>query len=321
MSMSGMGCDAIRVSVRFGGPSPAVLVPSLLLFVGVFACSTAVIFIKASAVDPVLLSGFRLVAAAVLLSPLFVRARRRHAEAFGLASLRRSILPGLVLAAHFVSWVIGARSTLAANASLIVNMVPLAMPFFLFFVAGERIARRELLATALGLTGVAVLSAGDLRSGDVAGDLVCFASMLLFALYLSLGRRNRDIPSIWLYVVPLYAIAGLACLAVAAGRLSSFFELPAREWLLLLALAVVPTIFGHSLLNGAMKHFRGNVVSVCNVGQFVFAGALAWVVFRELPKAEFWPAALLVVAAAVIALRGTGAASLASGERPATMRD
>ena len=281
-----------------------MLVPAFLLFVGVFACSTAVIFIKASAVDPVLLSSFRLLGAALLLFPLFERARRRHAASFGWRELVRSIVPGLVLAAHFVSWVIGARMTLAANASLIVNMVPLAMPFLLYFVAGERIARIELVATALGLTGILVLSAGDIRSGDLAGDLVCFASMLLFALYLALGRRNRDIPSIWLYVVPLYAIAGLACLVVGIPRLPAVASFEAREWWLLLALAVVPTIVGHSLLNAAMKHFRGNVVSVCNVGQFVFAGVLAWIVFGELPKAAFWPAALLVVVAAIIALRG-----------------
>jgi drug/metabolite transporter (DMT)-like permease len=288
----------------------SALVPALLLLVGVFACSTSVVFIKASAVDPVLLSSFRLLGAAALLFPLFVRARRRY-PAFGLGELRRAVMPGFVLAAHFVTWVVGARSTLAANASLIVNMVPLAMPFFLYFIAGERIARVELFATALGLTGIVILSSGDARSGHLAGDLVCFVSMLLFALYLSLGRRNRDIPSIWLYVVPLYAMAGFVCLVAGAPRLPSVLALPLREWLLLLALAVVPTILGHSLLNGAMKHFRGNVVSVCNVGQFVFAAVLAWVVFEELPKPVFWPAALLVVAAGIIALRGSGATAAA----------
>ena len=296
--------------------SSATLVPAAFLFVGVFACSQAVIFIKLSRVDPVLLSGFRLLGAAVLLFPLFERARRRHAGRFGPTELKRTILPGLVLAAHFVSWVVGARTTLAANASLIVNMVPLAMPFFLYFVAKERITRPELVATALGVTGIVILSASDIRSGDLAGDFVCFVSMLLFALYLSLGRKNRDIPSIWLYVVPLYAIAGLACLAIGTGRLGTVLAFPVREWLLLLALAVIPTILGHSLLNGAMKHFRGNVVSVCNVGQFVFAGVSAWAVFGELPKPAFWPAALCVVAGAVTALRGSAAAARVSAEEP-----
>ena len=125
--------------------------PALLLLVGVFACSMAVIFIKASAVDPVLLSSFRLLAAAALLFPLFVRARRRY-PAFGLGRAPPLGRAGLRAGGAFRDWVIGARSTLAANASLIVNMVPLAMPFFLFFIAGERIARVELFATALGLT-------------------------------------------------------------------------------------------------------------------------------------------------------------------------
>ena len=299
-------------------PRPSrLLLPALVLFVGVFACSQAVIFIKASQVDPVLLSSFRLLGAAVLLAPLFERARRRHASVFGLRELRRSVVPGLLLAAHFVSWAIGARMTLAANASLIVNMVPLAMPFFLYFVARERIARMELFATALGLTGIVVLSIGDFESGDLGGDLVCFLSMLLFALYLALGRRNRDIPSIWLYVVPLYAIAGLLCLAAGAGKLGSVLSFPAREWLLLLALAVVPTILGHSLLNVAMKHFRGNVVSVCNVAQFAFAGVSAWMIFGEVPKPAFWPAALLVAAAAFIALRGSPTDAAAPAREPA----
>ena len=68
-------------------------------------------------------------------------------------------------------------------------------------------------------------------------------------------------------------------------------------------------------MNGAMKHFRGNVVSVCNVAQFAFAGLSAWVVFREVPKPAFWPAALLVALAAVIALRGSPTEVLAAPER------
>jgi drug/metabolite transporter (DMT)-like permease len=56
-----------------------------------------------------------------------------------------------------------------------------------------------------------------------------------------------------------------------------------------------------------MKHFRGSVVSVCNLGQFVFAGFNAWLVFDEIPAAAFWPAAGLVVAGAAVALHGARA--------------
>jgi drug/metabolite transporter (DMT)-like permease len=283
-----------------------VLVHALSLLLGVFACSTAVILIKESSVDPVLLSSARLLLAAACLSPWFFREYARHPE-FGARGLRRAVLPGAVLALHFVSWVIGARATLAVSASLIVNMIPLAMPFWLYLFADERVTRSELAGTALGLGGVAVLTGADLGAGNATGDLVCFGSMLLAALYLALGRRNRDVPSLFLYVVPLYGVAGLICLVAGLPRIATLARLPAREVWLLLALTLVPTIIGHSLINRAMKHFRGGVVTVINLGQFVFAGLIAWFAFGEVPGASFWPAAGLVVAGAAVALRGSRA--------------
>ncbi len=279
---------------------------ALSLLLGIFACSTSVILIKESTLDPMLLSSARLLLAAACLSPWFARAYARHPD-FGTQGLKRALLPGVVLALHFMSWVVGARATLAVNASLIVNMIPLAMPFWLFLFADERVTRTELAGTGLGLSGLAVLAGADFGAGNATGDLVCFGSMLLAALYMALGRRNRDVPSLFLYVVPLYAVAGLVCLVAGLPRVATLADITAREAALVLGLTLVPTIIGHSLINRAMKHFRGVVVTCANLGQFVLAGFNAWVVFGEVPDAAFWPAAGLVVAGAAVALRGTRA--------------
>ncbi|KKK77008.1 hypothetical protein LCGC14_2857920 [marine sediment metagenome] len=65
------------------------------------------------------------------------------------------------------------------------------------------------------------------------------ASMVLLAMYMALGRKNRDFPSIWLYVVPLYFVGGCMCLGV-----SLFFVQPpgiasTQELLITLGLIVV----------------------------------------------------------------------------------
>jgi drug/metabolite transporter (DMT)-like permease len=279
---------------------------ALWLFLGVFACATAVILIKRSTLEPALLSSLRLLLASALLAPLFLRERARYRDRWRLRDARRSVLPALALAAHFITWVIGARATLAANASLIVNMVPLVMPIFLGLLVGERIRRAELVGTVLGFSGVVVLSASDFgaASAHLSGDLTCFASMLFFALYLALGRHNRNLPSIWLYVAPLYAVAGGACLLVALlrGGLALFQSLTVREASLVLALAVIPTIVGHSLLNLSLRRLPGATVSVCNLAQFLFAGGLAWGLFGEFPKPAFWPASLLIISGAAVSL-------------------
>lgn len=64
----------------------------------------------------------------------------------------------------------------------------------------------------------------------------------------------------------------------------------------LVGLAVLPTIIGHSLINYSMRHFRGQVVSLCNVGLFLFPAVLAYFLFQEAPPLIFYAASAVVVA-------------------------
>jgi drug/metabolite transporter (DMT)-like permease len=285
-----------------------------LLVLGVFACSTAAIWIKsidASSVHWSLIAAYRLLLAALILAPLFARDLRRHRARYARRHLRRSLLPGVILAAHFLTWIPGVQLTLAANASLVVNMVPVAMPFLLYALMRERLNAGEWAATALAVAGVALLAAADYRFSPqlFLGDVICFASMILFALYLALGRLNRDFPSIWLYLVPLYFAAGLVCFAASLAFTRPWAVGSAADVLCIVGLAVVPTVLGHSALNWSMRHIRGQVVGVVNLGQFIFAGVMGYLLLRppEVPPWTFYPAAALVVAGAYLALRATPA--------------
>ncbi|MFP4353902.1 MAG: DMT family transporter [Phycisphaerae bacterium] len=293
----------------------------ILLVFGVFACSTAAIWIKQSAMHPVLLAGVRQLIAAALLLPIFLRQWKQHRAVYTGRHLLRTILPGALLGVHFVTWIIGIRLAQTANGSLIVNMVPIVMPFLLVWLMDERLTRGEGIGTAVALAGVSILFVADyhLDWEHFQGDLLCFGSMLLFAGYLALGRRNRDFPAIWLYLVPLYFWGGLICVAAWPVSLATGIAAPAPlgaearfsldptlwDWLMALGLGVVPTIMGHSVLNFSMKHLRGQMVSIANLGQFIFAGILAYFLLSEVPAWTFYPAAAFMVTGAVIALRAT----------------
>jgi len=264
--------------------------------------------IKASTVHPVLLSSLRLFVATFALLPLFIRDLRRHRDTYTPAHLRASVLPGVVVAVHFISWVVGARMTPTANASLIVNLVPLAMPFFLVWLAHEPLTRNEIVATAVALCGVAILTASDLSlsAGYFAGDLICFGSMLFYAFYMALGRKNRHHPTVWLYLVPLYAVAAVASMAVAFFFVNPIQPYGPREIALILGLGIIPTVLGHSLINRAMKYFRGQIVSIINMTQFVFAGTMAFLLWGELPAWSFYVASALLALSVWIAVGGAG---------------
>jgi drug/metabolite transporter (DMT)-like permease len=285
--------------------APGSAIPHyLLLLFGVICISTAVILLKASTEHPLLVAAYRLLIAALGLLPFYLRDLAGYTGEYGWRQLSWSLVPAVLLAAHFSTWVVGARMTQVANASLIINLTPVVMPFLLWAIFKERITRREVIGTLFTLAGVALLTGQNFRMdpGSFTGDMVCLGSMLGFAAYLALGRKNGARLGLWLYTVPLYAMAGVLCLL---GSL--FFINPIKAYTLpnilyIAALGVIPTIFGHSILNASLRYFRGQVVSVANVSSPIFAGFFGYLAFRETPGWLFYPAAALIVAGVLTVL-------------------
>lgn len=277
-----------------------------LLLVGVFACSTAALLIRGSDINPILLAAYRLLLASVVLAPVFARKLRSHRSEYGWRELRMSILPGVLLGAHFISWITAVRMTTVANATLMVNLVPIAMPFMLLLFMRERLNRPELIGTMVALAGLYILVAEDfsLNREHFLGDMLSLGSMLLLALYLVMARRNKRIVSVWLYVVPLYFFGGLFCLAVALFFTNPIHAYPVKDIAIVVGLVLVPTVIGHSIFNHCMKVLRGQLFSIVNLSQFIFAGAMAFFIYGEVPRQTFYIASLLLVAGAVIAIRG-----------------
>lgn len=282
----------------------------LILIGGVFACATSVIFIKLSTTDPIYLSAYRLILAGLLLLPFAVRTWRIPGGPGWKSCVGHALVPGALLALHFISWIYGARLTPAANSTLIVNMVPIVMPVLLYFLVQERLSPREWLSTGFALCGILVLGWADFHVDPayLYGDLVCFVSMLLYAGYMAFGRKNKNLPNVYVYVVPVYLIGGLACLILGVfvslrmgiAPIGSHVSL---ELFCILGLAVVPTVAGHSIINWALRTLPGQTVAILNLGQFLFAGFLAWLLLSELPSPGFYPASLLVVTGALICIR------------------
>jgi drug/metabolite transporter (DMT)-like permease len=271
-----------------------------------------VIFIKASTEHPLLIAAYRLFVAALVLTPLFVRQLRqtrvRDPRAYSWKQLGWSVLPAAALAIHFMSWVIGARMTLASNASLLVNMLPVALPFFLWVFYKERVTRIELLGTLFALVGVLLLSGSNFRVSfqTFLGDMICLGSMLAFAVYMAYGRRNGGRIGLWLYLVPLYYMAGLMCLGVALFYVNPIKAYSLENILYIAGLGLIPTIFGHSILNYSMKYFRGQVVGIANLGQIIFAGILGMIFFQEIPGLLYYIAALWILAGILVVILGNG---------------
>jgi len=277
----------------------------LTLTGGVFACSTAVVFVKWSTEHPVLVASYRLLVATLFLLPLMLRDIKRMNRKLNFTDIRPSIIPGLALGVHFIAWITGARMTPAANSTLVVSMGPAIMPVFALLLYNERVNLSEMIGTGISLGGIILLGISDLQVNisSLIGDILCFIAMVFGTFYLALARKNRSQRFIWIYLVPLYFIGGVFCLGVSLLFTNPLKAYNWKDITAIVALALIPTILGHSILNYSMRHIRGQVVTLVNLCQFVFAGIMGYFFFSEVLGTLFYISCIPVVLGAYIAIR------------------
>jgi drug/metabolite transporter (DMT)-like permease len=285
--------------------SSAELKPYLVLLAGMLGSASSVFFIKFSGLAPASLAAARLLLSALLISPFAALAIRGRGRPFGWDDVRVTLPAAGLLAIHYTTWFVGVRETAAVLSTLIVNLIPVLMPFLVWFLLRERITRGELLGSIVSLAGVAWLALGkqDERVTTPRGIAFCCVSIAFCAGYLAMGRRFGRGRSIVVYIVPLYAIAGTLCAIYALAVREPLPPINLREATIVLCAVIFPTVIGHTATNYAMVHLPSQVVSMSNPLQAALIAVAAIPILGEYPTPSLIIPALLVVAGVVIVVR------------------
>jgi drug/metabolite transporter (DMT)-like permease len=257
----------------------------VLLVIGVVAVGFAAIFIRYADAPSLSIAFYRNAFAAAVLLPLAIA--RHPGEIRGLSRRQVGIaaLSGVFLALHFATWISSLALTTVAASVVLVTSAPIftAAAGRLFF--GERVDRRVMMGILLALAGTVVITGGDLRlSGRAAlGDLLALAGAVAGAGYFLAGRRLRPSMSLLTYVGLVYAICAalLFVIVLTAGDPLGGFD--AQTWWMLVLLALVPQILGHTTFNYLLADLDATVVAVAVMGEPVVSALLAVAFFGEVP--------------------------------------
>jgi drug/metabolite transporter (DMT)-like permease len=280
-----MSAHPLALSPRAGPRRWAVLAA------GVIAISTASILIHLAEAPPLVPGAWRTLLAALLLTPWGLPALRRERHALSRRDVGLLVACGLLLAAHFATWITSLAYTTVASSVILVTTNPLWVGLASHFLLKERLSRAQALAIGIALLGSAVISYGDLAVSGRAllGDLLALAGSLTISAYMLLGRRLRRTLSTLAFVWPCYGIAGLALTALCLLSGQSPVGLSGQSYLWLVLLALVPQIVGHTAVNWALAHVSPLVVTLAILGEPIGSSLLALAILRESPP----PTALL----------------------------
>ena len=259
--------------------------PYLTLSLAVLFVSFGAILVRLAAAPPLAVSFYRVAIASLVLLPFAAGDARRSWPALGRRRGLLLVTAGLALALHFATWIASLSYTTVASSVLLVNTAPLFAIVLSRIFLHERPSRTVLLAIPVAITGAALIAFGDWTGspGSLLGNGLAVAGAVTVALYQVIGRGLRDALPLNAYVLGVWGTAALALAGLARGFGVLLGGYPKRTWLLFVALALVPTIGGHGLVNKSLRSLPAPTVGLFLLGEPVIASLLAWLLFREAP--------------------------------------
>lgn len=217
----------------------------------------------------------------ILGAPLLWRRR----EAVQRRDLALAAVSGLFLAAHFATWFFSLTLTSIASSTILVSTHPFLVLLYGYLFRGERTGRGALAGVGLAVLGAALVGWGDfaLDGKALLGDLLAFLGAVTVTGYFLIGRNLRQRMDAVTYSAAAYASASVALLLAALVWGSPLTGFAPANWWIFAALAVFPTIFGHTLFNWALRYLPASVISVNILGEPIGASLMAWLLWRTAP--------------------------------------
>jgi drug/metabolite transporter (DMT)-like permease len=279
--------------------------PYLTLIAAVLCVSFGSILVRLAAAPALAVSFHRVFLASLILAPFaslpLIRALRR-------LPVRERVLlvaSGLSLAIHFATWIASLSYTSVASSVLLVNTTPLFTLGLSRLFLGEGVPRVVSHAILLAMAGAGLIAAGDWAAGSdsLFGDVLALVGAVTLSAYHIVGRGLRNALPLGAYVLGVWATAAAILALIATLARVTLTAYPARTFGVFLALALVPTLGGHGLVNRALRALPAPTVSVFLLGEPVGATLLALAIFGEVPTPWTLAGGAVVLFALVLVAR------------------
>ncbi|TKC13788.1 DMT family transporter [Robertmurraya kyonggiensis] len=257
--------------------------PYLALAIGVLSVSTSAIFVKMSSAPSGVIAFYRLFFSVIIMLPMFLLKYVKELRLITRRDWIFSIIGGVFLAFHFILWFESLNYTSVASSTVLVTLQPLFAFVGTYFFFKEKFSIKAILCGILAIVGSFIISWGDFRISGSAlfGDILALIACALITAYLMFGQTVRKRLSLITYTFVVYSVSSLTLLVYVLVKNEPLVPYPTADWIYFLLLAVVPTLFGHSLFNWSVKWLSASVISMAILLEPIGATVLAYYLLNE----------------------------------------
>lgn len=276
----------------------------LLIALAVAAVSTSAPLIRQAAAPALAVAFWRNALATGVLAPWALLTARRELLALDRRRRRMAAVAGLLLAAHFATWIPSLSFTSVASSVALVATQPV-WAALLARRRGDHVPREAWTGIVVAVAGAVALTGIDVQISARAlfGDLLALVGGALAAAYVTVGAEVRATVSTTTYTTLCYATASLALLGVCVVGGQQLTGYRPGTWWAIVGLTAGAQLLGHSVFSRVLRTTSATIVSVAILFEIVGAAVIAWLWFGERPPAAAVPAAALLACGVVLVVR------------------
>jgi drug/metabolite transporter (DMT)-like permease len=282
-------------------PRQTVRVNAFLALVAILGVSASGP-LMAGASAPALAIGFwRNALGTLAVAPFAAPRARVELGTLGRDGWRTTFFAGLMLAAHFGTWVTALKMTSVAAATAMVSMQVVFVVVIDRF-RGEVTPRSVVVGMGLAIVGVLVITGVDfsLSTRALVGDVLALVGGLTAALYLIAGSQVRERVSTSSYTVACYGICAVVlALACLVGQVE-MVDFSARTWLAIVGVTICAQLLGHSVLNHLLAVMSPGLISLLLLLEVPGAAILAGIFLDQTPPIGVYVGLALILAGLVV---------------------
>lgn len=272
--------------------------PYFGLALGVLAASFSSLFIKLADAPSLVIAFYRILFTFLILAPYTIYKFRAEFKALRPKEVLQAIMSGAFLALHFVTWFSSLNYTTVASSTVLVTTQPIFVVLGSYVFFREKIPLKAMFGGLIALLGSIFIGLSDFSISGTAlwGDTLALIGAVAVSGYFLFGRHLRKKVSLMPYVLMVYASGSLVLLVCMLFTRTSFFGYGMQDYSLFLALAIVCTIFGHTVFTWALKYIKAPIVSIAILGEPIAASL--WVATILVPHE--YPSLTQVIGGSII---------------------
>jgi len=271
--------------------------PYVTLFIGVLSVSFAAIFIRLADAPPLVIAAYRLTIASLILIPIASIKSRQNLKNLSRHELFLILLSSVFVALHFGLWITSLSYTSIASSVVLVTAHPAFVAVISYFLWSERLDKLTIGGIVVAFLGVIFINYSGFTFGSraILGDLLALIAGFAMGGYLIIGRQLRARIDLLSYLTLLYTCSAVILLVAAVAFGYSFFGYSTTTYIMMVLLAIVPQLIGHSSLNLAVRLIPATFVSVAILGEPIGATLLGYFILDEIPSVKEIVGGLLIL--------------------------